>query len=312
MKTPIWTLRRLAPAMVGGLLLASLFPTGPAGAVTNGNILFVRGDTANDRTPAIFSVNPDGTGETRVLRNANFPAWAPNGQTFAFVKATRKGGRDIFVMDAGARKPRQLTNDPADDVAPDWSPDASKIVWTRDNQIWVMNSDGSNEHPVVTTGSSTGPAWAPDGGSIAFASHRGDGFDIWVVPVDAAGNAAGPESQLTGEAGSPGAGSNEERNPSWRPDGAALVYDASFFPDVSDEDLWSVDSSGATEQQLYATADWPDSDPMWAPLGDQIAFECDLDQNLEQDICVVNADGTGAHEITTGGHDFRPDWGAGA
>jgi Tol biopolymer transport system component len=39
-------------------------------------------------------------------------------------------------------------------AAPTWSPDSSQIAFLTDRtgrwEIWVMNADGSNQHPLVT------------------------------------------------------------------------------------------------------------------------------------------------------------------
>jgi TolB protein len=34
----------------------------------------------------------------------------------------RDGNREIYVMNADGSQPRRLTNDPSEDVAPDWGP----------------------------------------------------------------------------------------------------------------------------------------------------------------------------------------------
>ena len=45
----------------------------------------------------------------------------PDGSKIAFV-SDRDGNYDIFVMDADGSNPTNLTNSPADDVMPAWSP----------------------------------------------------------------------------------------------------------------------------------------------------------------------------------------------
>ena len=34
---------------------------------------------------------------------------------------------------------------------PVWSPDGAQIAWLRDGDIWIMNVDGSNQHPITST-----------------------------------------------------------------------------------------------------------------------------------------------------------------
>ncbi|MCH8874415.1 PD40 domain-containing protein, partial [candidate division KSB1 bacterium] len=48
------------------------------------------------------------------------------------------------VMNTDGSNLLRLTNDPATDVGPAWSPDGTKIVFVRDLDIYVMDADGSN------------------------------------------------------------------------------------------------------------------------------------------------------------------------
>ena len=55
---------------------------------------------------------------------------------------------------------------------PDFSPDASKIVYEKPNQgIWIMNRDGTNDHCIVPDSSAKYPAWSPDDTLIAYVSY---------------------------------------------------------------------------------------------------------------------------------------------
>jgi hypothetical protein len=50
---------------------------------------------------------------------------------------------------------------------PDFSPDASQIVYQKPNQgIWIMDRDGGNDHQIISEGG--GAAWSPDGGRILY------------------------------------------------------------------------------------------------------------------------------------------------
>ena len=92
---------------------------------------------ASARTDAgdIWSMNPDGTGLTRLttaMKPDEQPTWSPDGTKIAF--ASRRNdkngtGLDIYVMDANGQNVVQLTNAKGDDTAPSWSPNGQKIAF---------------------------------------------------------------------------------------------------------------------------------------------------------------------------------------
>ncbi len=133
----------------------------------------------------LFVMNADGSGKTRIadlpLPFASFffqaqgsgPTWSPDGTQLAYSyddNHTQAGQprhvADILVVKAGGGSGgfKFLTEHPAEDTFPSWSPDSSRIAFTsnRDGhrEIYVMNSDGSQ--PVrITNGSADNfdPNW---------------------------------------------------------------------------------------------------------------------------------------------------------
>lgn len=79
-------------------------------------------------------------------------------------QSDRDGDWEIYVMNADGTNPSRLTNNPAGDYRPAWSPDGRYITFhsNRDDgtEIYVMNADGKN--PIRLTNNSASdyrPAW---------------------------------------------------------------------------------------------------------------------------------------------------------
>jgi Tol biopolymer transport system component len=81
------------------------------------------------------------------------------------------GNNDIYLMTRDGL--RNLTNDPASDEFPKWSPDGRRIAFSSNRsgryQICVMNADGTNLVQVThSENDAIEQTWFPDGKKIAF------------------------------------------------------------------------------------------------------------------------------------------------
>ena len=93
-------------------------------------------------------------------------AWDPSGDLIAYVSYRHGakpedigiGDAEIFVVDVRTGETTNLSRNPAWDGDPDWSPDGTRIVFTRrtdHGEIYVMRSDGSEQERLP--GSARGP-----------------------------------------------------------------------------------------------------------------------------------------------------------
>ena len=215
----------------------------------------------------------------------------------AFV-SDRDGNDEIYVRNADGSDIRRLTDDPALDGHPAWSPDGRRISFdsNRDDnfEIYAMNADGSSLTRLTENSARDfGPAWSPDGRQIAFASDRdGDGdFEIYVMNADGSGTRPLTDHPDT------------DFEPAWSPDGSRIVF-------VSDRDgdfeIHVMNADGSDNRRFTDNTDF-DSEPAWSPDGLQIAFISDRDGDFE--IYVMNADGSGTRPLTDHpGSDSGPAW----
>jgi hypothetical protein len=107
--------------------------------------------------------------------------------------------------------------------AADWSPASDSIVFLRNNQIWLMASDGSNPHVIPSTPGATSVAWAPVAGSrrIAYTTDVYPG-QVRTRDLDSAGT-----DSLVFDFGSTTGWSNYgyyPRRVDWSPAGDSLAF----------------------------------------------------------------------------------------
>jgi Tol biopolymer transport system component len=236
------------------------------------------------------------------LRNARYePARASLGvitvtnEKIAFT-SNRTGNGDIYVMNVDGSGVTQLTNGPAIDADPDWSPDRTKIAFTSNRtgngDVYVMNADGTGVTQLTTSNAvDTLGSWSPDGTRIAFTSTRDGNPEIYVMNADGSG-----QTRLTNNP-------RIDADPFWSPDGTKIAF--STTRDGNSE-VYVMNANGSNPTRLTNNAA-VDTLGAWSPDGSKIVFSSTRTGN--GDIYVMNADGTGVTQLTTSpGIDASPDW----
>ena len=230
-----------------------------------------------------------------VLPGTAQPAYPGSNGKIAFA-SERDGDFEVYLMNADGSGQTRLTNNPADDREPAWSPDGSRIAFARNFEIYVMNADGTGQTQLTHkgTGGDEWPAWSPDGTRIAFTGYGRSGDPrgaVYVIHEDGSG-----ETRVTNNPAN-------DFDPAWSPDGSkiAFVSDRNVFLDIY---VMNTDGSGQTR----LTSDPAnDSDPAWSPDGSKLAFSSMRDGNSE--IYVMNMDGSGQTRITNDpAADAYPAW----
>ena len=87
---------------------------------------------------------------------------------------------DIFTVSPGGGDATQLTDNSVDDSQPAWSADGRRIVFTRRDEVWIMDANGHHQRRVThTRANETHPYFSPGGGRIimakSFHRHRSGG-----------------------------------------------------------------------------------------------------------------------------------------
>ena len=102
----------------------------------------------------------------------------------------RNGARDIFIADLGQNNYTNITQHPARDVNPKWSPDGKYILFQSDRDggedLYLVNlADLSTIR--LTNSPETGelnPMWCPDSQCIIFNANNNDQQDIFRLNLD--------------------------------------------------------------------------------------------------------------------------------
>jgi PKD repeat protein len=228
---------------------------------------------------------------------ATAPSWSPDATRLAFTD-----GNEVQVVNLIGGALTNLTNHPANDASPAWSPNGEKIVFQSDREgraeLYVMNADGSSVVRLTYNAGVDGivpdPDWAPDGSRIVFTCEVDGNRDICRINADGTGLVRltnGPEAEF---------------EPAWSPDGSRIV-----FVSGSQLKLMNADGSGTIQ---VATGYWRPQAPDWSPDGSRLVFQgtfqggtgCPADGiGCPDDIMIMNADGTALQAFSTG---WVPAW----
>jgi Tol biopolymer transport system component len=215
----------------------------------------------------VYTVNPDGSGVVNLTGSAGFsgdPGWSPDGSQIAFDSDRNAAKLHIYVMNADGTNPHRITTLPPDlppqaqgDAAPRFSPDGTRLVFTRyrgdqdansgdESAVYTIGVDGSGLRRLTPWKMSAGDAdFSPDGTQLVFEANPKVRFgEIYVVDAD------GRHLHNVTHNGQHGGSAD----PVWAPDGTKILFlDTGVFDGTFTSGLATMNPDGSARTFLSPT-----------------------------------------------------------
>jgi Tol biopolymer transport system component len=227
--------------------------------------------------------------------------------------SNRDGNYEIYVMNADGSEQTNLTNHPAGDANPCWSPDGKRIAFVSDRdgdlELYVMNADGSGQRrltdlPADFADALWEPTWSPDWKMIALVLYHdkamewpekpgvvSNSVEIYVMNADG--------SKLKKLTDNP----PYNNSPYWSPDGRKIAFSSNRDGDY---EVYIMNRDGSDQKRLTENSAL-DVGSLWSPDGKKLLFVSNRDGNGE--IYSMNVDGSEQKNLThRPGRDYGPSW----
>ncbi len=259
----------------------------------------------------IFVMGASGENPRRVADFGFHPSWSPDGK--AIVVSTHfqhtpqvRYPSALWIIDLESGDKRLLIEGFA--VQPAWSPAGHLIAyWFTESggrrDIAVVSPNGGE--PIVLTDAGNtnwNPVWSPDGTHLYFASDRGGSMAFWRVAIDErSGKTLSPPEIVSTPA-------NFNRHLSFSRDNKRMIY----VQTTNQSNLKSVGFNSDTGK--------PIGEPVWITQGDRelhlpelspdgTTYAARLITRTQEDIVLMNADGSNSRELTSDRFfDRYPRW----
>ena len=225
------------------------------------------------------------------------PSWSPGGYKIAYA-ASYSGNFDIYTIDIWSREREQISDHPANDMYPAWSPNGARLAFYSDRPTefgpFPPDTVIYNVKGLYETYARDGyrPSWTPDSRTIAahFRSEKGN-YEIYTMNSRGRNRKPITDNNAT------------DVHPKFSPDGSKILFlsDRDYQPEI-----YVMNADGSNQKRLTNSPSY-DLDPVWSPDGKQIAF---ISNRLGPfDLFVMDADGSNLRVLTQSPSiDIAPVW----
>ncbi|MHB8627264.1 MAG: TolB family protein [Aggregatilineales bacterium] len=257
---------------------------------------------------SINLANADGSGRACIATlastaQAQLPAWSADGKYIAFVLAYSPDGSlssafTLYVINSDGSNPHPISAR-ANGLSFSWSPDSQHLVYSSQGHLTVTDLTGGAT-PLLKNNEAGdfSPAWSPDGMLIAYS--RNDG--LYVVNADGsnAHNISNLAHNLPDSA---------DQSPVWSPNSKQIAF-RSTRDGIEQVYVVKADGSGLTRMSDLKLHNDMDRAISWSPDNKQLAFTARTGATPQTGhVMIVNADGTALHRLTQSANgETNPCW----
>ncbi len=231
-------------------------------------------------------------------------------EQFIAYSSGAEGARDIAVIRPDGTGGRIIVGHSADDFAPVWSPDRTRVAFLSDRdgnvEVYVTLSFADPSDPssssslrVTNTGvDESHVGWSSDGKRLAYVSPDIDGPPrIYWLELDN----LRPHRLIFGREG--------ETDLAWSPEDHWVAFSVQD-PNGVPVGIFLRNPGGVNTIQVSQTQDYA---PAWSPDGKWLAFVSERDNNQEIYVVEVRADGSVTQQVNVSmnpADDWAPTWSA--
>jgi len=226
----------------------------------------------------LYEIGADGRGLRR-LSDDDKADLAPSwsGRGLLAFQSNRDDAADVFVSDATLTAVRRVTG-AGREGEPAWAPNGGRIAYVRDGDLYLADAHGGGA--VKLADDAAWPSFAPPTALLAYETARGSSHHIETLASD-----GDVERIRTG---------TDSRRPAWDPQASRLAYECRV------RGHWHIClfSERLGSHWAVTAGDFDDFAPAWSVDGTRIAFLSDRDGNDQ--LYVMQAQGTGVVRLTSG------------